>query len=580
MRSFLKTFLAVILANILIFLTLVGIVASRMKKPVEVGKGTVLVQVLDGEIPESGSTSGFELPGSGPLTYSGLLENLEKARHDERIRAVVLKLGGPGLGYARLDEVRASIGRLREAGKPVYGYADFLTRPALYAGSACDSLFLLRNGYVFLSGVAAERPFVAGMLEKLGIRENLHRIEHYKSAAEMIQRRDLSPTSRANLEWILDATYPAFLRTVEEGRKLAAGSLETFALAKGAMGTQEAKELGLVDRLVFWDEVESALLRISGVEKRKPEKGSVKEAPARPRVISGQEYARVERGQAGIKGKKTLAVVHAAGMIQGEQSGFSFPFGASMGSATMEEAFRQAATDENVAGILFRVESGGGESHTSWRIQRAALRARELKPMVVSLGDLAASGGYLICYPCEPILAGKLSVVGSIGSISGKFNLHGFYDKIGVTKDFVTRGPHALMASDYFDYTPEERAVFEREHWADYQYWVADIARARGKTAAEIDSVGRGRVWTGEQALAHGLIDRLGTYDDAIALLKEKAGIPAAEEVKLVHYPRKKGALEALRSGGLAAAIVTLADQALAPLRRPATWAVDCNDYR
>jgi protease-4 len=297
-------------------------------------------------------------------------------------------------------------------------------------------------------------------------------------------------------------------------------------------------------------------------------------------MISGRDYAKVARSEAGLKGKKTIAVVHASGMIQGEESGFAIPFGQSMGSATMEEAFRSAATNKDVAGILFRVDSGGGESHTSWRIQRAALRARELKPMVVSMGDVAGSGGYLICYPCEPILAGKLSVVGSIGSISGKFNLKGLYDKLGITKDFVTRGPFATMNSDYSDYTPEEWAAFTREHWADYEFWVEDIAHARGKTPAEIDSIGRGRVWTGEQALERGLIDKIGGYDEALALLKEKIGVPSSEEVKIVHYPKKKGTLDALRSGGLAAAIVTAVDQVVAPMRQPAVWAVDWNEYR
>ena len=578
MKSFLKTLLAVVIANLLLLLIVIGVIANRVKQPVEVKEGSVLVQTLEGDLPEWEMSGGMPFPGGGAMTHAAVLENLEKARHDKKIKAVLLRLNEPVIGMGKSDELRARIRALREAGKPVWAYTDFLSRRSLYLGSACDSLFMLPTGYAMLHGVAAERMFLAGTLEKLGIRENLHRIEGYKAAAEMLQRRDMSPPSRANLEWILDETYPAYLRTVEEGRRLAAGSFEPMVLAQGSVSPQQAREAGLVDRLLYWDEVEAALLRVPGVKTQEKKKIDKRSAEG-PRLIQGGEYARVERKEAGIKGKKTIAIVHASGSIAGEQSGFSL-LGDAMGSASMEEAFRQAAQDKDAVGILYRVDSGGGESHTSWRIQRAALRAQEVKPIVVSMVDVAGSGGYLICYPLKPIYAGPLSIVGSIGSISGKMNMKGLYDKLGVTKDVVTRGPFATMQSDYADYTAAEWEVFRRQHWSDYNEWVDDIARARGRTFAEIDSVGRGRVWTGAQALQKGLIDEVGTFDDALAALKEKVGIPATEEVAFVHYPKKKGALEALKSGGLAAAIVAMVDSWVAPLRSRAVWAIDPNDYR
>jgi protease-4 len=250
-----------------------------------------------------------------------------------------------------------------------------------------------------------------------------------------------------------------------------------------------------------------------------------------------------------------------------------------MGAATMERAFRAAVKNEDVEAIIFRIDSGGGESIASWRIQRAAVRAADRKPMVVSMVDMAGSGGYLICYPISPMVANPLSIVGSIGSISGKFNLRGLYEKLGVTWDFVTRGPNALMESDYFDYTDEQWESFKQRHWRDYHDWVEDIARFRDRTPAEIDSIGRGRVWTGEQALGHGLIDELGTLDDAIRLAKEAAGIPAEEQVAILHYPEKQGFLEALMSGNIAAAVARIVDQALAPFQREQTWAIDLNRY-
>jgi len=569
---------AVLVAQLLIVGALAVVIAARLSDKVKVPKGAVLVQSLDGAIPDSPQGGGMPGPfGRAGESHASILGNLEKARHDARIHAVVLEIGLPEIGFAKMDELRARIGQLRAAGKPVWAYTEGLSRGSLYLGAACDSLFLLPNGYVSLHGSASGRPFLKGTLEKLGIRENLHRIEHYKSAAEMIQGERMSPESRANIEWILDSLYPHSLATIEEDRRLAPGTLESRIFPAGVLTPDEALALGLVDRLLYRDGLEERLLALPGVEQ---DQGTKEGLGPRPRTVSGSEYASVERKAAGIKAKERIAVVHASGYIGGEESGYQFPFGASMGAATMERAFRAAAEDKEVKAIIFRVDSGGGESSTSWKIQRSAKRAAEKKPLVVSMGDMAGSGGYLICYPCAPLLAGPRSIVGSIGSISGKFNMRGLYDKLGITWDFVSRGPNALMGSDYFDYTPEQWASFKQRHWRDYQDWIDDIARFRGRTAAEIDSVGRGRVWTGEQALAHGLIDELGAFDDAVRIAKEKAGIAADAEVEFVHYPKAKGFIESLKSGGLGAAIAGLIDGWLAPLRREQTWALEWGTYR
>jgi protease-4 len=576
MKSFLRTLLAVWIGQLILALIVAGVIVGKMKEKPQVKGGSVLVQDLNGGIPDAEPAGGLPFAGAGP-THMAILENLEKARHDDRIRAVVLRVGQPGIGWAKANELRERIAQLRAAGKPVWTYTEGLSARSLYVGGACDSLFLMRNGYVSLRGMGSGMPFVAGTLEKLGIRQNLHRIEHYKTAAEMAQRRDFSPESRANIEWMLDAIYPEYVGTVERERHLSPGTLEHAVFAAGALVPAQAKDLGLVDRLVYWDEVETSLLKMPGI---KVEKKAPAGAHAAPRVISGGDYAQIARKDVGIHAKKKIAVVHATGLIAGEESGMVFPLGATMGAATMDRAFRAAAEDKAIAAIIFRVDSGGGESLTSWRIQRSALQAMARKPMVVSMGDMAGSGGYLICYPCGTLIASPLSEVGSIGSISGKFNLRGLYDKLGITWDFVTRGPNALMESDYADYTPEQWAAFTASHWRDYQEWVDDIARARGKTPAEIDSLGRGRVWTGQQALERGLIDRVGTFDDAVALAKEKAGIPKDQEVEFVHFPKKQGFLEALQSGGLASALFTLTDAIVAPFRREGTWAVDWNTYR
>ena len=583
MKSFWKMFLAVVLGQIVLILIVIAIIASQTQEKVEVQSGSVLVQEITGEIPEAPPTTEFPFPGMLPSpSHTAILENLEKARHDNRVKAVVLRLGMPSIGYAKQAELRERIAQLRKAGKPVWAYTEMLGRTELYLGAACDSLFLMPTGYVMLHGMAAGRPYLAGTLEKLEIKQDIHRIGAYKSAAEMVQRKSMSPEARDNLSWIFDDVYPAITGTIEVERKVPAGTMEE-AFAAGALSAAQVAERKLVDRLVYWDEVEERLLALPGVERAKSEGEGT---PARPRTISGGEYTTIKRADV-IKAKKKIAVVHATGMIAGEESGFSFPFGATMGAQTMAEAFRNAAADKNIEAIVYRVDSGGGESSTSWKIQRAASIAAQTKPIVVSMVDRAASGGYLICYPFEPLVANSLSIVGSIGSISGKMNLRDFYaDKLGITWDFVTRGPNALMESEVTDYTPDQWRAFTANHWNDYYEWVADIGRARNMTVAEVDSLGRGRVFTGDQALEKHLIDQVGGFDEAVRLAKERAGIAADEEVDFVHFPRKKSFFETLRSQGVSMAFNTIISELLRPWRGTAasqqhgTWAIDWTQYR
>lgn len=574
MKMFLKMLLAVIVAHLIVLGVITLIIVGQFQHPPKIESGSVLVQTIAGSIPESTPIGG--LPFGGGITHTTLLENLEKARHDKRIAAVVLQFDGPNLGWAKMEELRARIAQVREAGKPVWAHTNMLTASSIFLGSACDRLLLMPNGYVSIRGFAAERPFIHEMLTKLGVKQNLDRIGNYKSAAEILQRDDMSPASRENLEWMIDEFYPAFAQTVETDRKLAPGTLEQSVMASGALLPEQARDLGLVDGLAYWDEIETGLLALPGIKAAKGKK----DAFPRPRIISGDDYADIPRDKAGIAADHKIAIVHAMGLITGEESTVGFPLGQTMGAETMNDAFREAAEDPDIAAIIFRVDSGGGESSISWRIQRGMLRAAEKKPVVVSMLDIAASGGYLICYPCQTLVANQLSVVGSIGSISGKFNMRGLYDKLGITKDFVTRGPNALMESDYFDYTPEQWRSFTANHMADYELWVSDIARYRNKTPAEIDSVGRGRVWSGRQALEIGLIDQVGTFDLAVSIAKDKANIPAEEEVEFIHLPQKKNPLEMLSSGGLSAALHALFEEITLRLEREETWAVDWNTYR
>jgi protease IV len=576
MKSFLRTLIAILFADALLLLVLVLVLGTKMKTTPDIQAGSVLVQTIDGPLPEYAPAASLPPFDTGP-SHTAILENLEKARHDDKIRAVVLRIGAPDIGWAKMDEIRERISQLHDVGKPVWAYVETLNNRSLFLGAACDSLFMMPSGYVSIRGFSGEHMFVRRALDKLGVKDNLHRIGAYKSAAELVQREGLSPAARENVVWLYDVYFPNFISTVEADRRLLPGVLENEIMQAGALIPGEAANLHLVDRLLYWDEVESLLLRVRGVKSRP--KSDVPGLPSHPRTVRGEDYAKTSRKKAGIHARKVIAIVHAQGLIAGEKSGYAFPFGITMGAGTMEQAFRQAASNKNVAAIVFRVDSGGGESSTSWRIGRVASLVSSIKPVVVSMVDIAASGAYMISYPCSTLVAGRLSVVGSIGSISGKFDAQGLYNKLGITKDFVPRGPNALFDSDYESYTPAQWAAFTRAHWAGYYEWVEDVARVRHLTPADVDSSGRGRVFTGQQAFERGLIDTVGTLDLALRLAKEKAGIPPSQDVEIIHYPQAQGFLDALRSGGLSAAVAILVRHAFEPFVHDATWALDWTDY-
>jgi protease-4 len=219
---------------------------------------------------------------------------------------------------------------------------------------------------------------------------------------------------------------------------------------------------------------------------------------------------------------------------------------------------RRAKKDKDIAAIVFRIDSGGGEGLASDLIGHEVGLISQEKPVVASMVDVAGSGGYYIAYQASKLVADPMTITGSIGSITGKFNMKGLYDKLGITYDFIEKGPNALFYSDYFDFTPEQRERMQENHWASFDMWLRDVAKYRKIPYEEITKLAMGRVWTGRQAKANGLIDELGGLDKAIEVAKELAEIPADQKVSVVHYPKKKGLLQVLlggEGGGLKAAV-------------------------
>lgn len=541
MKTFLHSFLGTLVAIVLLVLIGGGYAACVSGKKPKIEDDSYLVIELYGDVPEYDPPGGImsQLGGDDTETLQRILSNLQKAGADERIKGVVLKASASAsLGGAARDEIRSAIGRLQESGKKVHAWVDSFDQSQYYLLAACDEIYFPATGYISFVGFSAGSMHVKGALDKLGIKPEIHKIKDYKSAAELVSRIDSSEAARENKEWLLGEFWDRFTEVLGADRGLSEDQI--IAIMEHALFTaDEALEAGLIDGIKYWDEIEQMLKAEDDDELR---------------TVSQSRYSAVDPGKLGLEGKKTIAVIHAQGTIAGRTSGVNPLLGMTMGHETIVAEFRRARLDDDVAAIVFRVDSGGGDALGSDLMGHAVEITTLVKPVVVSMVDVAASGGYHIAYRGSKIIADPMTITGSIGSISGKFNMAEMYDKLGITFDSVTIGPNALFNSSLQDYTPEQRARFEEDHWTGFNHWLQDVADHRGMTFEEAEKLAHGRVWTGGQALANGLIDELGDLNRAVEIAKELAEIPADEKVTLLHYPEKKGLLESILGGDMSTA--------------------------
>jgi protease-4 len=538
MKTFFKTFFAVLMANVLLaallFIFLAGIGASMKagKKP-DIKEHSYLVIDIYGGVLAYDPPESFpeNVIGGKPETLHRILSNLEKAAADDRIAGVLFKLSANNdLGFAMVEEIRSAIKKVQQADKPVYAYSDNLDRKTLFLAAACDSIFMPPSGNFYYVGYASTVSYVKGTLEKLGITAHLHKIKDYKSAAEMVTRKDMSPEAREMRNWLMDDLWEMEMAAVTQERGLTEEKLVEH-MEYALFTAQEAEDAGLVDELLYWDQLKD---RLKSLDEDTGDDDPLK-------AVSQGDYAKVSRESVGLKGKNRIAVVHAHGMIGGRESKVDPMLGMMMGHETVSANLMKAAKDDKVAAIIFRVDSGGGEGLASDLIGHTVDRIAKEKPVIVSMIDVAASGGYMISFKATKMIADEMTITGSIGSISGKFNTNGMYDKLGISFDHVSKGPNGLMMSGHTGFTQAQRRRFEENHWDGFNHWLEEVAERRGITFEEAENLAHGRVFTGRQAMENGLIDDVGGLDRAIEIAKEEAGIDADENVTLVHYPAKKG---------------------------------------
>jgi protease-4 len=400
---------------------------------------------------------------------------------------------------------------------------EFCGNKEYYLATACSEISALPTALVDVSGLSAEVTFFRRTLDTLGVKAQFEGIGKYKNAPNQYTESGFTEPHREQMEALLDSLFEQYVEAIAQGRKKTPEEVRALVDA-GPYDASEALKAGLVDKLAYEDELEAKL------------RHSSRTTPSR--------YLKSARGS-WFDSRPRLALVYAVGeIVPGEsQSG---AFGELAGSATVAAALREARSDDGIKAVVLRVDSPGGFGPAADAIWREVAVTRKAKPVVVSMGDYAASGGYYIAMGSDAIVAQPATITGSIGVFGGKLSLRGLYDKLGLTKEILTRGRHADIYSSYRPWSDEERVKLRAQMQAFYRDFVSRAAAGRKRSYQEIDDVAQGRVWTGREALARGLVDRLGGLDTAVGIAKEKAGIARDQEVSLVTLPERKGLFESL----------------------------------
>ncbi|HEV2799580.1 MAG TPA: signal peptide peptidase SppA [Pyrinomonadaceae bacterium] len=503
---------------------------------------SVLVLKLEGALPDYVAEDPFasRFLGRDDRSLARLLSEIKKAKADKRIGAILLEIDMTMIGWGKAEEIRDTLADFRSTGKPVYAYMEYGTNKEYYVATACDRIYVAPIGDLFIVGLAADVMSLGGSLDKLGIKADFYQIGKYKTAPEQYTRKEMSEASREVINSILDEFFARYVNTIAATRKKSPE--DVLALIDNApLGAWEAKAAGLIDDAKYRDEVEEELKKRLGY----------KEAD-KLRKVAEWDYRRVRPESVGLGEGERIALIFASGPIGGGQSNDGSAFsGQSTGSDTVVKALNDARDDKNIKAIILRVDSPGGTSYASDVIWHAVERAKAKKPVVVSMGDVAASGGYYISATASKIVAQPSTITGSIGVYAGKPVLKGFYDWIGVNNEYVLRGKHAGMFRETEPFNADERAKFESILKSFYyDDFLPKVARGRGRNVEYVDSIAQGRVWTGTQAKERGLVDEFGGLDKAVEIAKGLANIPADKGVRRVVFPAPRTVLERWMGGG------------------------------
>ena len=474
--------------------------------------------------------------GREASTVRGFTESLRKAKRDPRVTGVLLLPSTLELPYwAKVQELRDAILDFRESGKAVVAFLEYGGDREYYLASAADRVLLLPTSPLDLAGIASYEIFFRGALDKVGAYPDFLQIGAYKTAVNQFTQRELTPAHREMSESINRDLYEQIVGGIAEARRRSAEDVRAL-LDNGPFAPDAALRAGLIDDLAYFDEL----------EERVAELASETESSSR---IEESDYRKVTPRSLGIRPQSRIALLYVSGVIASGRSSRDAINGAVVGSETIVEQIRRIRADDSIDAVVLRVDSPGGSAVASdviWRELTVTRERQPSRPLVASMSDLAASGGYYVSMAAEVIVAQPATLTGSIGIFSGKIAIGEALAKMGVTTATVQSGRNASLSSPFAPFTPEQRAKVMEYMGVFYDTFIEKAAEARGTTPEAIDALAQGRVWTGQQARERGLVDALGGLDTAIAIAKLRAGISEDDDVELVVYPPSRTLYEVL----------------------------------
>ena len=516
-------------------------IALIYKEDEEVPQLTVLEIDLGRNLPEhvpADPIAEILLPDA--VTVRDLVEGLHRAALDERVVALLARVGNSGMGLARLQEVRDAVHAFGESGKPAVAYAETFGEfgpgnGAYYLATAFDEIYLQPSGVVGLTGLIAETPFIREMLEKLGVVPRMDHRAEYKNAKNFYTERQYTPEHKEATQAVMDSQFDQLVRGIADRRGLSPEGVRSL-FDRGPFLSKDALEAGLVDGLAYRDEVYERV-------KEQVDPGA--------KYLTLRKY--LKRLDDSHEQARTVALIHGVGGVTRGKSDFDPGSGTTtMGSDTITRAFRNAVRDHEVEAILFRVDSPGGSYVASDAIWRETVRAREAgKPVVISMGDVAGSGGYFVAMAADRIVAQPGTITGSIGVVGGKMLTSGLWEKTGISWDEVHTSAHSTMWTGTKDYSEEEWTLFQE--WLDtvYEDFTDKVAEGRSLPKERVLDIAKGRIWTGEDARKLGLVDALGGYRTALKLIREAAQLSPDAKLRLKVFPRAKSTWEYLLEHGI-----------------------------
>ena len=501
-----------------------------------------------------------EQPAGGPFTLLSrgeghllrdVIAGLQKAQADDRVVGLVVRMGSSGVGIATAQEIRDAVARFRESGKFAVAYADsFSAMPGAtseyFLASGFDEVAMQPSGELAITGVAIEIPFVAGALEMIGVQPRMEQRKEYKSAVETFTRESMSQPARSNLQDLANSWLSQLVAGIAQGRNIAPEAARA-GIDQSPLLAAEAVERRLVDTLDYWPGVVETLKARAG---------------ANSGLVALSRYS--EDGTLPFTSGPTVALIHGIGPIVTSDGGGS-PFDESriFAAQSVAKAIADAVAAPEVKAILLRIDSPGGSYLASDTVWNAVMHARSKgKPVIASLGGIAASGGYFVAMAADRIVASPGTLTGSIGVYGGKFVTEDLWPKIGVHWDVVQAGKHATMWSPFRDFPPSAKARIGTMMDAVYADFTGKLAKGRRLSEAQVETVAGGRVWSGEAASQVGLVDTLGGFKAAIDAAKEAAGIKPEDDITLREFPLPQTPFEQLLSmmavegGGMAAWLV------------------------